>query len=172
LDVKEPVVHALYKNDQASDDFIQHCQAVLGVYGSLKPVLPAGADIFTKTEISCFRQFPKNRPDLYVRTPSNKEAVIVVADNLPNYIVNKRLEEIIAHNEDEGWQGHYPTIAFMLKDQAAKNSFIYRAYQKMEAMGFDENELIVLASSLSSVATGRSQLWQNVCTPTKQQRLL
>lgn len=171
LDVKEPVVHALYKNDQASDDFIQHCQVVLGIYCSLKLVLPPGTDIFTKTEINRFRQFPKNRPDLYVRTPSNKEALIVVADNMPNYIVNKRLEEIISHNEDEGWEGHYPTIAFILKDQAAEKSFIYKANQKLEAMCFDENELTILASSLSSIASGRSQIWQNVCTPTKQQSL-
>jgi hypothetical protein len=50
------------------------------------------------------RQFPKNRPDLYIRTPDGKEAMIVlIVDDKPLYIVRKRLDEIIRHSEDEGW---------------------------------------------------------------------
>lgn len=167
LDVKESVVHALYGNNKASKDFIEHCQVVLSCYSTLKPTLPADTDIFTRTEINRFTQFPKNRPDLYIRTPDNKEAVIVVADNSPMYIINKRLDEIITHSEDEDWKGGYPVIAFVLKDKSAKNSFLYKAGKKLEGMGVEEDELSILGVSLKELFDENGLVWFNAFTPSK-----
>jgi hypothetical protein len=167
LEVKESVVHALYSNSKASKDFIEHCQVVLACYATLKHTLPAETDIFTKTEINRFTQFPKNRPDLYIRTSDNKEAVIVVADNSPIYIINKRLDEIITHSEDEDWKGDYPVIAFVLKDKSAKNSFLYKANKKLEGMGVEEDELSILAVSLKELIDDKALVWYNAFAPTR-----
>ncbi len=166
LEVKETAVNTLYKDEHASKDFIEHCQTVLACYVALKPNLPPDTDIFTKTEINRFSQFPKTRPDLYIRTPSNQEIIVVVADNQPKYIFNKRLDEIIEHCEDEGWEGGvYPIIAFVLKDKADQNSFLYKTNKKLEDMGMDEGELTVLATSINRLSSGETRIWSNVFRP-------
>lgn len=160
LDVKESVVHALYKNAAATDEFIEQCLMTTAVYTQLAKTLPEGTEIFTKSEINRFKQFPKNRPDLYIRTPDNKEAVVILAHNKPPYIIRKRLDEIITHSEEEGWPGDtYPTICFLLKDARTKNSFLYLAKKKLEDMGFANDEMCVIAAYLNSES---SLLWSNL----------
>ncbi len=151
MDVKESVVHALYKNAEASDEFIDHCLTVAACYTAVIRSLPEGTDIFSKAEINRFKQFPKNRPDLYIRTPDGHEAIVVIIDDKPLYIIRKRLDEIITHSEDEGWAGEYPRICFVLRDDNAKNSFLYTTRKKLENMGFDEEELKISACTISAL---------------------
>lgn len=166
LDVKESVVHALYKNDEASSEFIDHCLATTRCYIFLNRFLPADTNIFTKAEINRFRQFPKNRPDLYIRTPDNHEAMIVITDDKPLYIVRKRLNEIIQHSEDEGWEnGDYPRICFVLKHGNDKNSFLYTTRKKLEDMGMDEDELCVLATDLKAFNDNFDRIWSSAFNP-------
>ena len=59
MDVKEPVVHTLYKNDEMTSDFVEHSLKLVQCYVSIMQHLPKGSDIFSKTEINRFKQFPK-----------------------------------------------------------------------------------------------------------------
>ena len=165
LDVKESVVHALYKNAEASPEFIDHCLTTARCYGAIKRGSPDDTEIFTKAEINRFRQFPKNRPYLYIRTPGNKDAIVVIIDDKPLYIVRKRLEEIIQHMEDEGWDGDYPTICFILKNPNDLHSFLYTTNKKLEAMGMDENEVTILATHLEALRKGNDHCWSNPFHP-------
>ena len=167
MDVKEPVVHALYKNDEITDEFVDHSMKLMRCYVSIMKHIPEGSDIFSKTEINRFRQFPKTRPDMYVRTPDGREAIVVIADDKPLYIVRKRLEEILAHSEDEAWDGDYPRICFVLKDNSAKYSFLYTTNKKLEAMGVDDDELSVLAATLSSFDSDVANPWSTSSAPKK-----
>lgn len=163
LDVKESVVHALYKNDQASSEFIEHCLIATRCYIFLNRFLPVDANIFTKAEINRFSQFPKNRPDLYIRTPDGHEAILVIMDDKPLYITRKRLDEIIKHSEDEGWgDGDYPRICFILKHGNDKNSFLYTTRKKLEGMGMDEDEIYVYATDLKALGGDSGRIWSNV----------
>lgn len=160
MDVKESVVHTLYKNDEMADDFIQHCMKMTDCYVGIMKHLPEGSDIFSKSEINRFKQFPKNRPDLYVRTSDGKEAIVVVVDDKPGYIIRKRFDEIVDHSEQEGWpDGDYPHICFVLKDERAKFSFLYNAHKKLEGMGMEEDELPVLATSITSFSNTNKNMW-------------
>ena len=166
LEIKDPVVHALYKNDQASPEFIDHCLATVHCYTFLNRFLPPDANIFTKAEINRFSQFPKNRPDLYIRTPDGQEAIIVIMDDKPLYIARKRFDEIVKHSEDEGWgDRNYPRICFILKHGNDKNSFLYTTRKKLEAMGMDEDEIYVLATDLKALDGGSGHIWSNVFKP-------
>lgn len=171
LDVKESVVNALYKNANASDDYIQHCMLVMKIYATLRATLPKDTQLFTKTEINRFKQFPKNRPDLYVRTPNGKEAIVVVPTDNPAYIIRKRLDEIITHSEDESWDGEYPTICFVVKDKRTKNSLIYTTGQKLESMGMGDDELRILVSDLQTITSGNNKPWANVIHPATETAL-
>lgn len=172
MDVKESVVHPLYKNDTASDEFIQQCLTAAACYIAIRRALSDGSDIFTKAEINRFHQFPKNRPDLYVRTPDGHEAIVVIVDDKPLYIIRKRREEIIAHSEDEGWTNDvYPRICFVLKDNNDKNSFLYSTRKKLDDMGMDEDELCIQATSLKQLLSSPLHAWSNAFHPTRQTSL-
>ena len=167
LDVKESVVHTLYNNPKAPEEFISHCLAVAAYYVATVRLSPPETNIFTKTEINKLTQFPKNRPDLYIQAPDGKEAVIVVADNQPKYMIQKRLDEIIDHSEDEGWpSGEYPHIYFILKDDHAVHSFLYITNKKLEDIGFDEGEIHILATSFKDIKEGTGKrIWLNAFSP-------
>lgn len=171
LNVKESVVHTLYKNADATTDFIEHSLKTAFIYTVLMRTLPKGTDIFTKAEINRFKQFPKNRPDLYVRTPDGKEAIMILVDDKAPNIIRKRLDEVITHSEDEGWEGDYPHICFILKDGHAKNSFLYGTRKKLENMGMDEGEIHVLATSLKDFTTDSVHIWSSVLAPQKGQTI-
>ncbi len=172
MDVKESVVHALYKNDEMTDDFVSHSMKLVQCYTVIIKYLPKDSAVFSKTEINRFRQFPKNRPDLYIRTSDGKEAIVVIADDKPPYIVRKRLDEIITHSEDESWEGdNYPHICFVLKDSAAKFSFLYTTNKKLEGMGMDEGELPILASALTAFDKPAVHIWSSPFNPKKQTAL-
>jgi hypothetical protein len=72
MDVKESVVHALYKNDEMTNDFVNHSLKLIQCYVAIMKYLPEATNIFSKTEINRFKQFPKTRPDLYIRTPDGQ----------------------------------------------------------------------------------------------------
>ncbi len=167
LDVKESVVHALYKNDTASPEFIERSLDILASYPSIKQNVPDGSDLFTKAEINRFKQFPKNRPDLYVRTPDGKEAMIIFVHDIIPYIINKRLDEIIKHSEDEGWDDEYPRIAFVLKDSRSKNAFLYKTAKKLDNLGMDEEDLVIVAATIEAAAGGHKNPWSSIFAPHK-----
>lgn len=168
MDVKESAVHALYKNAEASEEFINHCLTAATCYISIIRFLPEVSEIFTKSEINRFKQFPKNRPDLYIRTADGREAVVILVDDKPSYIICKRLDEIITHSEDVGWDdSDYPYICFVLKDVSAKNSFLYTTRKKLEGAGFDEDEIYILATSLKALEQGSRIVWSNALNPNK-----
>jgi hypothetical protein len=172
MDVKESAIHALYKNDEMTDDFVSHSMTLMQCYVSIMKYLPDGSDIFSKTEINRFRQFPKNRPDLYIRTPDGKEAIVVIVDDKPLYIVRKRLDEIVTHSEDEDWSSdNYPHICFILKDPSAKYSFLYTTEKKLESMGLEDDELPILAASIESFNKPTSTPWSSPLKPKEYVKL-
>lgn len=166
MDVKESAVHALYKNSTASEEFIEHSLTAAFCYVQLNRRLPAGTDLFMKSEINRFSQFPKNRPDIYIRTPDGQEAIVIIVDDKPLYIVRKRLDEIITHSEDEGWEdGDYPRICFILRTGNDKNSFLYSTRKKLETMGMDEEEICILACHLKSLEGQSDRICSNAFNP-------
>lgn len=165
MDVKESVVHALYKNDEMTDEFVNHSMKLTQCYIAIIRHLPTGTEIFSKAEINRYRQFPKNRPDLYIRTPDGQEAVVVLVDDKPAYITRKRLDEILTHSENEGWSGDYPRICFVLKDNSSRFSFLYTTNKKLEGMGMDEDELPIRAVALPLLTVENAHAWSSPHNP-------
>lgn len=166
MDVKESVIHALYKNDEMTQEFISHSMKLMQCYTAIARTLPENTEIFTKTEINRFKQFPKNRPDLYIRMPDGNEAIVVLVDDKPAYIVRKRLDEILTHSEDEEWgSDDYPRICFVLNDTQARYSFLFAANKKLDGMGVEEDELVVLATTLPSFSEGGLRIWSSAFSP-------
>lgn len=109
---------------------------------------------------------------MYIRTPDGKEAVVVIADDKPQYIVRKRLDEIVAHSEEEGWATYtYPHICFILKDHSAKYSFLYTTEKKLEGMGLEGDELPILAASIESFDKPTATPWSSPLKPKEYVKL-
>ncbi len=167
LGVTEPIVHALYKNAEMSAEFVSHCLDVVAIYPILMRQVPAGTELFTKAELGRFTEFPKNRPDLYIRTPDHKEAIVVLAHDYAPYVVRKRLNEIVTHSEDEGWEGDYPCIAFILKDKSSMLRLLYGTAKRLDSMGIDIEDLQVLGTNWEDVGSGHAEIWCSVYDPKK-----
>lgn len=167
LELEEKAVNPLYKDGKASKDFMNECLTTLTCYISLKQQLP-DADIRTKTELNRFKIFPKNRPDLYIKTADGREAfVLILPDQLP-YFVNNRRDEYIEHSEEEGWRGgKYPNIAFVLHDNSRKAGFLFNTQKKLEGMGMDESELSVMATGIEALLGDKPNVWGNAFNPLK-----
>lgn len=168
LDVKEVIVNSHYKNATASEESINHHLTVLACYTALIPYMPKESQMFAKAELGRFTQFPKTRPDLYIHTPDDQQAMIIVLEDKPNYIIKKRFDEILSHFEDEGWEdGNYPQICFIFKDANQKNTFLYGTAKKLENMGMDKEEITVKATHLGAIKEkGRSaKIWSSVFNP-------
>lgn len=167
LEVKESAVNSLYKDENASNDFINECLTNLACYIPISQNYP-DATIRSKTEINRFKVFPKHRPDFYIKTSDGDEAIIVIMPtNLP-YFVNNRLDEYVTHSEEEGWRdGKYPTIAFVLQDNSRKAGFLFKTQKKLESMGMDESEITIVATSIDALQSGKPSTWGNAFKPTK-----
>lgn len=172
LELNDNAVNSLYNDSKASPDFIQECLNNLVCYIAIKKHLPTDSVIRTKTEINRFKVFPKQRPELYVKTPGGNEAfIIIVPDKLP-YFVNKRRDEYIEHSEEEGWRGTYPIMAYVFKDSRSKLGFLYKAQKKLEELGYDENEISIIATDIKQLVNGDNPGWSNAFNPTKYVDLL
>jgi hypothetical protein len=97
--------------------------------------------------------------------PDDHGAIVELADGLPPWICRKRLVEIIVHSEEEGWYTDYPRICFILKDETAKKRFLYDARRKLDDMGYDVDELIVLAASLHALLQAPDTAWSRPQRP-------
>lgn len=167
LELQDRAVNSLYNDHKASQEFIQECFNNLECYISIKQKLPDNTVIRTKTEINRFTVFPKQRPELYVKTQDGHEAfIIIVPDKLP-YFVNKRRDEYIEHSEEDGWNGAYPTMAFVFKDSRSKLGFLYKAQKKLEELGYEENEISIIATDIKQLVNGEKPGWASVFNPTK-----
>jgi len=97
--------------------------------------------------------------------------VLFLHDSIP-YVINKRLDEIIAHSEDEGWDGEYPCIAFVLKDDRSKSAFLYKTAQKLDNMGMDGDDLMILTTTIEAAASDHKGVWSSVFALHKSRGLL
>lgn len=167
LDLPDKAVNTIYNDYKASPDFISECLANLECYISVKKTLPENSVIRMRTELNRFNLFPKHKPDMYISTSQGKETIIfVVPDKLP-YFVNKRLDEYFEYSEEEGWNGKFPTMGFVLKDKRSKLGFLYKTQQKLESMGYDEDEIEILATDTTSLLLGTNPGWSSAISPTK-----
>ncbi|MBL8121769.1 winged helix-turn-helix transcriptional regulator [Candidatus Saccharibacteria bacterium] len=171
MGVKESKVNSLYRNDTASQSLIQQSLTTLKCYTPIKQSLPQEAEVFTIPELNGYKQFPKKRPDLYISTPDGQEAMVFILADAAPFVVRKRLDEILTHFEDEGWDGDYPRVAFILKDNSAKSSFLFYEASRLEEMGLDEDEFVLMAASQDDILNDQPNPWASVYRPKRTMAL-
>jgi predicted transcriptional regulator len=167
LGVKEPVVHALYKNADVSDEFVSHCMDVLATFPIIRQQLPVDAELLTKTELRRFDShvFPKTRPDIYIRQTDGKEAFVIFLHDYAPYVVRKRINELLDHFNTECWDdGDYPRIALVCKDEGSKRRLLGWTARKLDNIGVDEEELQLVATTMDELKISQETIWASVYT--------
>ena len=154
--VHTKTLHLFYKNNSVSEAFKQHTIDTLAVYNSLKRLYGDRFDMFTRQEIMQYRDFPKTKPDIYLRSAEDEYIIILVHDVMP-FIAKKRFIEQLRHFDEEGWGGkQYPTLLFIFARPADKRRFLKYATEQLENAGIREDELQVGATAMDNLLTAAS----------------
>lgn len=145
------VLHSYYKNKSLSDEFIQHNIDTFTVYNSIKHTYKDKFEMFTRQEITHFTDFPEAKPDIYLR--GQQEYFIVLAHDMQTFILKKRLKEYITHSEEIGWgSDNYPTLLFILKNNASENRFLDFAGSLLDSAGIGSDELPIAVTTLKAIS--------------------
>lgn len=140
-----------YNNKRQSEDVMRHALDVMAAYNALKAAYPE-AYVFTRNELGGFDEFPRHKPDLYLRLADGEEYFIVVAHDIPPVFTRRRLLEYVDHSEDEGWPtGTYPELLFVLKTEAHKDRFLEYAEAVLDNAGIPNEELPVAATTMAAL---------------------
>lgn len=146
------MLHAYYKNKSVSDAFIQHTVDTLEVFNRLVPRFDAEYELFTCQEVTHFDDFPETKPDIYLR--GEQEYFIMLAYDLPPFVIRKRLQEYVTHYDEGVWAGEmYPTLIFILASDTAARRFLLHANDVLESAGIDSHELRISATTLALLGT-------------------
>lgn len=147
-------LHAMYSNKNASDAFIQHNLSVLRCYTHFQSIYGDRFGIFTRSEIATRDEFPKSKPDLYLRAnePTSHDHFVILLDDARSFVVKKRLVEQFEHSEEEVWRtDDYPVVLLILGDVSAEKRVIRLAATMLEDGGLDD-EITILTTTLKAIS--------------------
>lgn len=166
IDVRS--LHAMYSNKNSSDAFIQHNLSVLHCYAHFQSIYADNFGIFTRSEIAIRDEFPKSKPDLYLRSnePADQDYFVILLDDARSFVVKKRLVELLEHFEEGGWRtDDYPVILLILGDVSAEKRIIRLTATMLEDAGIDD--ITILTTTLRAISTGNSipEIWSDVLKP-------
>ena len=106
--VKAAVLHAQYKDKNASPRFIRHCLAIADIHSLIVHHYGEKATFFTKSELTAYEYLLKPLPDVYLTienaTKPNAYFVEICEDNVDFFIHERRVRQYIAYSEAETWQ--------------------------------------------------------------------
>jgi len=149
------VLHSYYKNSSLSDEFKQHSLYTVATYNTLHGLYGDSYDMFTSNELAGMSDFPKKKPDIYIRSnKTSQEYFLSLVHDVPQFIVRKQFTSYVDHSEDEGWPGGvYPTLLYVLKSSSDENKFIHYAKSVLENAGISQDELCIASTTTQPLLT-------------------
>jgi hypothetical protein len=152
------LLHAYYKNKTIGQAYVQHTIDAAGIYNVLKQNYQADIDIFTRQEVAYFEDFPKTKPDLYLR--GKTEYFVTLAHDTPLFLVRKCLGGYMTHVDEEGWvTDDYPTLLFLFADENKARRFLDAANTSLENTGLDDELRIGVATTTALYAEPSEAIW-------------
>ena len=123
----DAVLHNIYKDKSASEQFINHNLAVFNTYCELKAKHGESLRYFTKSQLGQYEYFPKPLPDAYVRIQKeNKEVqyfIELLETQRPFFISARKLKHYVEYSETGEWEDTgtvLPTIALLCDSDTLK----------------------------------------------------
>jgi len=168
------VINSLYRDKQASDDFINHQLGVFRIYVELKRLYPDTFHFFSRSELKKFDDdevFPEKLPDTYLRRIKPSKAQSTPANlfldyyetSKPFYQHRARIKKYIEYAEEEGWQdglSSAPAILMVCETKPLMRRMLSLARRELETSFEDIKFLAVTTDDLKS-AKPELPIWQD-----------
>jgi hypothetical protein len=126
--INPTVLHKIYSDKNAGDQFIKRCLGLLTVYCRLYKVYGDRLKFFTESEISAFDMFPKPRPHGYIRLDPNGEDkqffVEFLQHTTPFFKIPQRFAKYKAFAEEGTWDDTgtpLPAMLYVCDNDAVHN---------------------------------------------------
>jgi hypothetical protein len=122
-------VKATYRDEKASEDFIEHCIQVFAIRNRLKVKYGDTVKFFTKADLDQegFDYFPRPLPDAYISLQTGKTERLffleVIDDNQPFFTVVRRIKQYMDYDEGGEWDDtgtSFPTVLFACSSDAVQ----------------------------------------------------
>lgn len=114
----DAVLHNIYKDKSASEQFINHSLAVFSTYCELKAKYGESLRYFTKSQLGKYEYFPKPLPDAYVRIQRKDEEVQYFIELLevrrPFFIAARKFKHYTEYSETGEWEDTGTTLPFIV----------------------------------------------------------
>ncbi len=168
------VINSLYRDKQASDDFINHQLGVFRIYVELKRLHPDTFHFFSRSELKKFDDdevFPEKLPDAYLQRirPSKAQSkpnnlfLDYYEASKPFYQHRARIKKYIEYAEEEGWQGGLssaPTILMVFETKPLMRRILRLARKELETTYEDIKFLATTTDTLKS-AKPDMHIWRD-----------
>jgi hypothetical protein len=120
-------VKATYRDEKASEDFIEHCLQVFAIRNQLKAKYGDTVKFFTKADLDQedLDYFPRPLPDAYISLQTGKTKRLffleVIDDGQPFFTVVRRIKQYMDYSEGGEWDDTgtgFPTVLFACSSDA------------------------------------------------------
>ena len=169
------VLHSLYKDKTASEQFIAQSLTLFQTYLKLTDLYGDALDLFTKSELTTFDYFPKKQPDAYISLKGKNKGrtkhyvLLVVDEATPHFAAVKRVQGLIHHAETGKWSVALSgppivlIVADTIKQQKALQPRLARAIEAAKV----ENPRFYLACKerVAALTPESDDSWQSVTDP-------
>ncbi len=169
LKVDQKAVHNMQHNLKLTQPNVEHYLNVVDIYLNLRQKLNAKYDIYAKNELITYNHFPKNKPDLYLRSKKTD----FILDNITDksfFKVKLRISELYHHYDYANLlltsYGSYPIILLVTRNKYQLKQITKYASSYLENLGIT-SEINICLTTTENILSTESNIWINVNNPSQ-----
>lgn len=161
IPLDDRVVQAIHKNRLVSDTFIAHQLSVFQTYNLLRKQYDNSYVVFTKAELTKFKQYPEQLPDLFLANKQEvwKDFMLDIFLTEPFFIIKKRIQYYITHRNEE-WNDKEPYPSILIVCPHARNESKVIKYTESLLEDFD-----FYVTTVKALFSGDKEVWTNPVEP-------
>jgi len=150
----EELFKPMYKDRTCTDQFVQKCLLIFGMYQKLNEQYGSTVSIFTASELRKREDCPRPLPSLYVDSTEYENTdwfMEILTDPLFFYI-KKRVQQYVAHYQEYGWEGStYPTVILIVLNEKLRKKAERYIRRYLEDNFLDVDEVSITATLVENI---------------------
>ena len=151
-DLDRSVLHSYYKNKAITEETKQHYLDVFAAYNALRATYGDSYNMFTKSELAGYEDYPESLPDIYLSGSNGQEYFVTLVHDMQPFLAKKRLTEYVDHSEEAGWEdGVYPTLLFVVRSNSHEFQLLEHATKLLDSTGIDPEELPIAVTTIKAL---------------------
>ncbi len=165
------VLRNMSREDNKSEQFINHHLAVFSVYCTLRAMYGDELRFFTKNQLITFEHYPKPLPDAYIRIGDSDDErqffLDVLHESQPFFIATRKVMQYVTY-ADEGrkeWERKTDTAlpsVLLICDSPSLKKRLQRKMRRA-AENIEGNDMMLYAAAVGEI--GNSTGWHDLANP-------